>query len=224
MVVIPYGRFLMGSPPSEPSRDSDEHQHEVAIAPFAIGKYEITFEEYDRFVKATNHPIPVGSGWGSGKLPIQGVTWFDAMDYAKWLSKQTGQLYSLPTEAEWEYATRAGTITPFHFGNTISTSQAIYNNNKIPEKTFEVGQFPANAWGLHDVHGSVLEWTCSAYDAMYRGNELKCVNNLDSDNFGVLRGGIWMASPDWLRSAKRFKQSSNWIVGAGFRLARTLPP
>ncbi len=170
MVVIPGGRFLMGSPPEELERRDNERQHEIEVAPFALGKYAVTFEEYDRFVIATDRKKPSDRDWGRGRRPVINITWFDAMAYAEWLSRQTGQTYRLPTEAEWEYACRAGTTTPFSFGTTISTAQANYDGNYVygegqkgmyREKTVEVGQFPANAWGLHEVHGNVWKWTGS---------------------------------------------------------------
>ncbi len=233
MVVIPNGRFLMGSSPNEPERGYDERQHEVEIAPFAMSKYEVTFEEYDRFASATNREKPWDASWDRGRQPVINATWLDAVAYAEWLSRQTGQTYRLPTEAEWEYAARAGTITPFYFGTTISTKQANYDgdytyNNGLRgekrEKTIEVGQFPANAWGLHDMHGNVWEWTCSVYDQGYGGGEQQCVGE-KADGLRVLRGGSWGNGPSGLRSAVRDKDDppgggryNHW----GFRLARVL--
>ncbi|MCK7470289.1 MAG: SUMF1/EgtB/PvdO family nonheme iron enzyme [Desulfomicrobium escambiense] len=115
MVVIPGGRFQVGSPPEEWERGDDERQHEVEVAPFALGKYEVTFEEYDRFAKATGRFKPADQGWGRGRRPVISVSWVDAMDYADWLSRADRAAYRLPTEAEWEYAARAGTTTPFLF-------------------------------------------------------------------------------------------------------------
>ncbi len=234
MVVIPGGRFQMGSPPDEPQRTGDERPHEVEVAPFAMDKYEVTFEEYDRFATAIQREKPSDSGWGRGRRPVINVTWKDAVAYAEWLSQQTGQTYRLPTEAEWEYAARAGTTTPFYFGTTISTEQANYNGNYTygggqkgvyRQKTVEVGQFPANAWGLHDMHGNVWEWNCSEYDENYGGAALRCISDPDSGGPRVLRGGSWFLDPGWLRSAARGGNDPrdrfniyNW----GFRLARTL--
>ena len=137
MVVIPGGRFLMGSPSDELGRDRDERQHEVEVKPFAIGKYAVTFEEYDRFAEAMGRGKPSSRGFfwirdfGRGRRPGINVSWHGAVAYTEWLSQQTGQTYRLPTEAEWEYAVRAGTVTPFYFGSTISTDQANYNGNYI---------------------------------------------------------------------------------------------
>ena len=232
MVVIPGGRFLMGSPPDEPLRSDDERQHEVEIAPFALGKYAVTFEEYDRFATATKREKPSDSDWGRGQRPVINVTWFDAVAYVEWLSQQTGRIYRLPTEAEWEYAARAGTTTPFYFGTTISTKQANYNGNftygggqegVYREKTVEVGQFPANAWGLYDLHGNVWEWTGSEYAEGYGGAELRIVDDPNSDARRVLRGGSWYFEPVLVRSAYRARHAPDGANnGLGLRLARVL--
>ncbi len=232
IVVIPGGRFLMGSPEDEPERDANERQHEVEVARFTIGKYAVTFEEYDRFVAATGHEKPHDLGWGRGRRPVINVSWFDAVAYAGWLSQQTDQTYRLPAEAEWEYACRAGTITPFYFGATISTGQANYDGNYIYGKgskgvyrkeTMEIGQFPANAWGLHDMHGNVWEWTCSEYDGNYGGAEQRCVNDSGSGGPCVLRGGSWLHGPHGVRGAARINRNPHYRTrGGGFRLARTL--
>jgi len=124
MVVIPGDRFLMGSPADEPGRRSDERQHEVEVAPFAIGKYAVTFEEYDRFAEVTRRDKPSDQGWGRGRRPVINLNWHDAVAYAEWLSQQTGQAYRLLTEAEWEYACRAGTTTAYHFGASINMDLA----------------------------------------------------------------------------------------------------
>lgn len=160
------------------------------------------------------------------------VTWFDAAAYAEWLSRQTGQTDRLPTEVEWEYAVWAGTTTPFSFGTTISTQQASYDGNYTygkgqkgvyRQKTVEVGQFPANAWGLRDLHGNVWEWSCSEYDKKYGGAELRCMSDLNSDGRRVLRGGSWNNVPGRLRSAARYGNTPRGgYYGWGFRLARTL--
>jgi formylglycine-generating enzyme required for sulfatase activity len=221
MVVIPAGEFMIGSPEDEDGYQEDEHLHRVVIEkPFAVGKYTVTFEEYDRFVEATRGNKPDDEGWVRGHRPVINVNWYDAVAYTEWLSEQTDRQYRLPTEAEWEYAARAGTRTRFHFGNNISTDQANYGQSR--GKTVEVGQFPANAWGLHDVHGNVWEWTGSVYDRDYGGGELQHVSGHDSGP-RVLRGGSWFHVPGRLRAASR-----GWYLPTfrtcrvGFRLARTL--
>jgi formylglycine-generating enzyme required for sulfatase activity len=231
MVVIPGGRFQMGSPVTESERKNDEPPHEVEVAVFAISKYEVTFEDYDRFAEATGREKPSDEGWGRGRRPVINVTWNDAVAYAQWLSQQTGQTYRLLTEAEWEYACRAGTTTPFYFGETISTDQANYDGNYSygngrkgidRQRTVEVGQFPANAWGLHDMHGNVWEWTCSIYDQDYGGSEQRCAEP-GMRRPRVLRGGAWRLKPLWLRCAARYdRYPGGRYPGGGVRLARTL--
>lgn len=232
MVVIPGGRFLMGSPSDEPERRDEERQHEVEVEPFALGKYAVTFDEYDQFAHAMRQTLPDDEGWGRGRRPVINVSWLNAVAYADWLSKQTGQTYRLPTEAEWEYACRAGTTTPFCFGTTISTEQANYNGSNIygggqkgmyRQKTVEVGQFPANAWGLYEMHGNVWEWTGSEHEEGYSGAELRVVSDPNAGGPRVLRGGSWYNEPGRLRSAARLRgvpRDGDFTVG--FRLARTL--
>jgi formylglycine-generating enzyme required for sulfatase activity len=256
MVVIPGGRFLMGSPANEPGRQDNERQHEVQVAVFAIGKYAVTVGQFKRFVEAKGYRTEAEDGGGcyywtgsewkqdpdknwrnpgftqTDNHPVVGVSWNDAMAYVRWLSEQTDQQYRLPTEAEWEYACRAGTATPFHFGETISTDQANYNGNYVygkghkgvyRQKTVEVGQFPPNAWGLHDMHGNVWEWTCSVYDKDYGGGEQRCAEPGTSGPC-VLRGGSWLLVPRRVRGAARLgRDPRNRGVYGGFRLARTFP-
>ncbi|MCP5091413.1 MAG: formylglycine-generating enzyme family protein, partial [Gammaproteobacteria bacterium] len=143
-----------------------------------------------------------------------------------------GESYRLPTEAEWEYAARAGTTTPFHIGEQITTEQANFNGNytyngsakgEYRQQTLAVGQFEANGFGLYDVHGNVWEWTCSAYDPEYQGGEQKCAD-ADAGERRVLRGGSWFYFPRWLRSADRGSYvPASRSYSVGFRLARALP-
>ncbi len=171
MVVVPAGSFLMGSPKSEDGNDGTEGpQHEVKIPrSFAIGKFEVTFAEWDACVAAGGCKYrPGDQGWGRGKRPVINVSWNHVTkEYLPWLSRKTGKTYRLPTEAEWEYAARAGTTTPFSTGETITPSQANFDGNHTyggsargisREKTIVVGSFQANAFGLYDVHGNVWEW------------------------------------------------------------------
>ncbi|MCP5085797.1 MAG: formylglycine-generating enzyme family protein [Rhodobacteraceae bacterium] len=225
----------MGSPSSEPERqESEGPQHRVRIEkPFGISKYAVTFEEYDAFVKATQRDKPDDEGWGRGRRPAINVSWEDAAAYIKWLCEQTGKHYRLPSEAEWEYAARAGTKTPFHTGEQISTAQANFNGNHTYNgsaqgehrgKTLEVGSFPANTFGLHDVHGNVWEWVHDCWHENYEGAPEDGAAWQSGDcTWRVLRGGSWGLEPGGLRSAYRngdrpTDRSSNW----GFRLARTL--
>ncbi|WP_295447905.1 SUMF1/EgtB/PvdO family nonheme iron enzyme [uncultured Thiodictyon sp.] len=238
MVARPGGTFQMGSPEDEPERADDEGpRHEVRVQPVAIGQTEVSFADYDRFAEATGRKKPNDQGWGRGDRPVINVSWNDATTYAAWLAEQTGQPYRLPTEAEWEYAARAGTDTPFWTGKCVNTDQANYDGKYddyndcgaktgvYREKTVPVGSLPANPWGLHEVAGNVWEWTCSIYAAPYDGQEQKCESNNDvkSDVRRVVRGGGWNFFPGRLRSAYR-----NWNTAdeagsfLGLRLARTL--
>ncbi len=180
MVVLPAGKFMMGSPEGERGRDDYEGpQRQVTIPkPFAVGKYEVTVGQYAEFVKEAKHKtgncyyLQDGSlryddddkSWSdppyfkhkqSNEHPVVCVSWDDASTYAYWLSVKTGQDYRLLTEAEWKYAARAGTTTPYHFGRMILGNQANYNRNN--EGTVAVGSYPANAFGLYDMHGNVWE-------------------------------------------------------------------
>jgi len=234
MVVIPAGSFIMGSPANEPERNENEGpQHFVTHSrPFAMGKYAVTFEEYDLFCLRTQRDPVSDAGWGRGRRPVIQVTWYEALAYSEWLSAQTGQTYRLPTEAEWEYACRAGTTTPFHFGETISTDLANYEGNGTYGKgkkgiyrrrTVEVGQFPTNVWGLHDMHGNVWEWTASEFEQVFAGEELRVSNANTKESISV-RGGSWDFNPRLLRCSNRSRKDPDLITThGGFRLARTFP-
>ena len=225
MVVVPAGSFLMGSPDAEEGRFEDEGPlHRVTFAaPFAVGIYEVTFDEWDACVASGgcggHRPKDL---WGRGRHPVIFVNWNDAQSYVRWLSDKTGKRYRLLSESEWEYVARAGTRTPFHTGSTISTGQANYNGNK----TVPVGSFPANAFGLYDVHGNVWEWVQDCWNGNYQGAP-RDGSAWESGNcpVRVLRGGSWYYEPGSLRSANRngyYPGVRNGI--GGFRVARTLTP
>ena len=240
MVVIPAGDFLMGSPEAEKRRYEEEGpQHRVVIpTPFAMGKYAVTFEEFDHFVSESGHGHhPHSNRWSRGSRPVIDVNWDDAVAYCRWLSEETGHDYRLPTEAEWEYACRAGTTTPFYFGETIGTDQANYDGNyttygngleaKFRKKTMKVGQFPANAFGLHEMHGNVWEWCadCHEKDAYDKHIDVypNMVGDLESSGKRVIRGGSWINRPKNLRSATRTcVPTGDRYYFLGFRIARTL--
>jgi len=221
MVWIKGGTFKMGSPASEKERSSNEKQHSVKVGDFWMGKTEVTVKQYQQCVTAGSckqpHWLEKGSDYhihtGSDKhykrlgkvltgdnYPITGVSWHNATDYAKWLSKKTGKQYRLPTEAQWEYAARAGTSSAFSFGDTITTKQAnfdgryTYNGSAIGRylnKTTPVGSYPENNYHLNDMHGNVWEWTCSSYNSNYDGSENTCAKGKDKRS-RVLRGGSWV--------------------------------
>ena len=218
MIVIPDGVFMMGSPEIEPKRGGSEGPHHpVAVPRFAVGKFEVTFEEWDACVlaRACSH-LPEDRGWGRGRRPVIYVSWEDAQEYVGWLSEQTGADYRLLSEAEWEYVARAGTRTPFHTGARISSDQANFNGNgtyngssrgEYRRQTVEVGGFAPNAWGLHDVHGNVWEWVQDCWHGSYDGAPIDG-SALDGGWRGecsraVVRGGSWGDVPHYLRSAFR---------------------
>jgi formylglycine-generating enzyme required for sulfatase activity len=223
MVVIPAGRFTMGSPDSEPGHLADEQQHQVAVrAPFAVGKYAVTFAEWDACAAAGGcSERPSDQGWGRDRHPAINVSWNDAQQYAQWLSTKTRHTYRLLTEAEWEYAARAGTVTAYSFGATISPSQANYGGEI--GRTQPVGSYPPNPWGLYEMHGNVYQWVQDCYVS----------NNTATTDAGtaveqagcsarVVRGGSWADDPDFLRSATRHYYTPGIRYGhVGFRLSRT---
>lgn len=230
MVEIQAGKFMMGSPKDEIGRGEDEAQHEVTInQPFWMSKYEVTFNEYDLFARLTRRTLPNDSGWGRGRRPVINVSWNDAVAYVEWLSEQTGQHYRLPTEAEWEYAARAGTTTPWSFDDKEDrlADYAWYSENS-DDKTQPIGRKKANPWGLHDMHGNVYEWMQDCYfedhrDAPSDTSGGQDDDPCDSDTRG-LRGGSFGAPFDYLRSAYRFgvhPEVSDWYIG--FRCVRVPP-
>lgn len=232
MVRISGGTFMMGSPVTETGRYTIEREHEVTVKDFIIGQYAVSFAEYDVFVKATGGRKPADNGWGRGLRPVINVSWRDALGYAAWLSEQTGFSYRLPTEAEWEYACRAGATTPFATGEFISTEQANFNGSldygsetqvgQHRKQTVEVGSFAANNFGLYDMHGNVWEWTASTYSENYNGEELQCLEP-SVDTYRMLRGGSWVNTKRSVRSASRIRRDANDRADfIGFRLARDI--
>ncbi|MBP7077398.1 MAG: SUMF1/EgtB/PvdO family nonheme iron enzyme [Bacteroidales bacterium] len=238
MVSIKGGTFTMGSPSSEADRGSDETQHQVTVSDFYMGKYEVTFEQYDAFCTATGRTKPSDQAWGRGKRPVINVSWNDATAYCEWLSRQTGKNYRLPTEAEWEYACRAGTSntevtrsvevsTPFNTGNCLSTSQANYNGNypygscskgEYRQKTLPVGSFSANAYGLYDMHGNVWEW-CSDWYGDYSTGAQTNPKGAAQGSARVDRGGGWSYYALHCRSARRDYIGPSYSFNfLGFRL------
>ncbi len=235
MVEVPTGSFMMGSPSDEKDRNDNEGpQHRVELEyRLAVGVYEVTFAEWDACVASgwCNGYRPNDAGWGRGRRPVINVSWEDAQAYVRWLSNKTGHSYRLLSESEWEYVARAGTTTPFHFGETISTSQANYDGNYTyssgrkgvyRREPVPVGSFPSNAFGLYDVHGNVQEWVEDCGTNSYSGVPRDGSEWVSDDCiFRVLRGGSWSVRPRYLRSADRswtFPESRN--NGLGFRVAR----
>ena len=239
MVTIEAGSFLMGSPAKEPERtDVEGPQHRVQVPAFELGKTEVTFTQWDACVAdgGCTHK-PEDQGWGRGQHPVINVSWDDAQGYVKWLTRKTGKGYRLPSEAEWEYAARAGTTSLFSTGNCIKTTQANYSGiyeyngcraktGKDLNKTQAVGSYPANPWGLSDMHGNVYEWVQDCWHADYTGAPKDGSAWLDScANQGrVIRGGSWSFPPGGLRSAYRLWLDSGYRAYLGFRVAGTLTP
>ena len=231
MVRIPAGKFMMGSPTSEKDRYSGEGpQREVIIAAFEMGKYEVTFDEYDAFAKATIRKLSDDEGWGRGKRPVINVSWNDAQAYVQWLSGQTGKQYRLPTEAEWEYAARAGEQTRYWWGDNIGNNNAACWNCGSQwdiKQTAPIGSFNANAFELHDTAGNVAEWVQDCWHENYAnapsdGSAWRDANGGDC-NRRVVRGGSWVGNPRDLRSANRDRFSTVIAYDiVGFRIARDL--
>ncbi len=270
MVSISGGCFQMGSPESETGRESDERQHRVCVEAFEIGQREVTVGEFKRFVAAMNYRTDAEKNaagkegcwawdatdnkwdWRAGlswrkpgyeqkdNSPVVCVSWNDANRYVEWLSRETGQSYRLPSEAEWEYAARAGTTDARFWGedpNQACRYANVADQTKGPENKVwtekhdcsdgywylaPVGSYQSNAWKLYDMLGNVWEWTCSAYDKEYSGPEAKCTEKGTTAPLAV-RGGAWSSKPAWVRSATRFRNAPtgrNYLQG--FRLARSL--
>ncbi len=209
LVLIESGEFLMGSPSSEAKRDDDEGpQHRVRISkPFYMGKHEVTQAQW-RAVMGSNP-----SHFKGDDLPVEQVSWDGIQEFCRKLSERAGRTIRLPTEAEWEYSCRAGTTTPFHFGSTISPDQVNYDGNHpygegrkgvYREKTTSVGSFPANAWGLYDMHGNVWEW-CGDWcgEDYYADSPGADPTGPGSGKYRVLRGGSWLSLARYCRCANR---------------------
>ncbi|WP_084777100.1 formylglycine-generating enzyme family protein [Massilia sp. WF1] len=252
LVLLPTGRFQMGSPDHERRIAMEAGsqkgwlarelpQHWVGIEkPVAMGRHPVTVGEWRAFVRATGWRQSGEVNWEAPGFPqtdahpVVGVNWYDAQDYLRWLGEATGRRYRLPSEAEWEYACRAGTWTAFSFGDTISTEQANYDGSftynggargEYRRGTTPAGMFPPNPWGLFDMHGNVWEWVQDVVHDNYEGAPLdgSAWEEGGDQARRILRGGSWLYNPRYLRSALRNGFSSalsNDIVG--FRVVREL--
>lgn len=227
MVEIPGGTFTMGAPESEHKSSDDERpQHQVTIKPFFMGKYPVTQKQWKQVAtsipKVDRYLNPKPSHFKGDNLPVEQVSWYEAVEFCARLSKKTHRNYRLPSEAEWEYACRAGSTTPFYFGELITSEVANYNGSyiysheprgKFRQQTTPVGSFPPNAFGLCDMHGNVWEWCADTWHDNYEGAPTDgsawiddvngWVDNEYNNSCRVLRGGSWNPYPVSCRSAYR---------------------
>jgi len=226
-VYIPPGTFMMGSPPYEKYRNDNETQHKVTISKgFYMQSTQVTQGQWKAVMG--NNPSYFKNG---DNYPVETVSWNDTQEFIKKLNSKDNKGYRLPTEAEWEYACRAGTITPFYFGETISTDQVNYNGNYpygngkkgiYREKTTPVGTFPPNDWGLFDMHGNVWEW-CNDWYGDYSDKPVTDLIGATTGSSRVLRGGSWYYYARYCRSALRDYNSPSYRGSRGFRLACSFP-
>jgi formylglycine-generating enzyme required for sulfatase activity len=242
MILVPGGKFLMGSPETEAKRyDSESPQHPVTIKSFLLGRYPVTQEQWQIVAETYKHVNikdlnPQPSEFTGAERPVENVNWYEAKEYCDRLANHTKRPYRLPTEAEWEYACRAGTTTPFYFGSTLSTELANYDGNytygngvegEYREQSTPVDNFKiANAWGLSDMHGNVWEWCEDHWHDNYNSapeNGSPWLTD-DVETARILRGGSWDFYPQSCRSAYRYfinpAGRGNFI---GFRLACEAP-
>jgi formylglycine-generating enzyme required for sulfatase activity len=229
MVVVSAGNFMMGSHAGQ-GADDEHPQHLVKIErPLAIAKFEVTFDEFDTCAELGGGcTSPYDYGWGRGNRPVISVSWDDAQKYLSWLSGVTGKQYRLLSEAEYEYAARAGTETAYPWGNDIRLDGKVMANcsdcgsSWDDRQTAPVGQFAANGFGLYDMVGNVWEWVEDCYQPNYEIEEpADGLPRLCQDR--VVRGGSWAYDPQYLRSAVRDRNSSFYRGSdLGFRVARTL--
>ena len=219
--LIPPGTFTMGSPQGEPGRQDGEDQRAVVLSrPYYLGLTEVTQQQWlslmdknPSFVEGDNHPVDT-------------VSWREAVEFCRRLSEQEGASYRLPTEAEWEYACRAGTTTAYNVGATLSTDMANFNgkagggDGEYRDESTEVGTFPPNAWGLFDMHGNVWEWCADWHEKNPQRQAVDPSGPLEGTQ-RVVRGGCWVNAPDVCRSASRGGSNpDNWNFNFGFRVVR----
>ncbi|NEO52928.1 MAG: SUMF1/EgtB/PvdO family nonheme iron enzyme [Okeania sp. SIO3B5] len=229
MVKIPAGRFLMGSPETEAERDNSESpQHYVEVPEFFMGKYPVTQAQWQAVMG--NNP----SYFKGANRPVENVSWNDATKYCQKLSQKTGKKYSLPSESQWEYACRAGTTTPFYFGETITSELASYDGTstyadepkgKYRKETTNVGKFPPNAFGLYDMHGNVWECCQDVWHSNYNGapTDGSAWETGGDSNYRILRGGSWINNSFNCRSARRNDNDADYRDNyRGFRVVSSV--
>jgi formylglycine-generating enzyme required for sulfatase activity len=230
MMIVPAGSFMMGAAEGEGGAHGDEGPlHEVRIeTPFAIGRFEVTYAEWDACVAANGcNYSPQDRGWGRGNLPVTYANWVDIQSYLMWLSSLTGHHYRLPSEAEWEYAARAGSPSSFSWGEKMVNGYANCAGCGAAsgDRTMPVGSLKPNAFGLFDMHGNVWEWTADCWNGSFANAPRNGTAwNVGDCDFRVLKGGAWGHEPNDLRSARRVKDKLDLRSGRrGFRVVMTLP-
>jgi len=215
MVLIPAGKFMMGSPGAEVGRKDNETLHTIILSkPFYMGKYEVTQEQWQSVMG--NNPSQIKGA----RLPVTNVSWNDCQDFIKKLNSRRNGFYRLPTEAEWEYACRAGTTTSHSYGDSITKNDANWGAAQVPESIKGVGNYKPNSFGLYDMHGNVWEW-CADWYGDYSGDALSDPKGAAMGDRRVLRGGSFSESDSKARSSYRLSESPTWLgVSIGFRLAK----
>ena len=229
MVTIPAGTFRMGCVTRGNCDNAERPVREVRIAAFELSKHEVTFAQWDVCAEYGNCRWVSDEGWGRGDRPAINVSWNDAQQYLSWLSQETGETYRLPSEAEWEYAARAGAGTRYWWGNDVGRNRANCDgcgSQWDGKKTAPVASFPPNGFGLFDVHGNAREWVQDCWNDSYRSAPTDGRAWARGDcSWRVMRGGAWSSGPRYMRVSNRGALStdrSNW--GTGIRIARTLAP
>ena len=221
--MIPAGSFDMGS-----TLDYESPVHRIRMTkPFAIGRYEVTFDEWDKCVEEGGCKYRSDDrGWGRGKRPVINISWLDAKAYLTWISGKTGKTYRFPSEAEWEYSARAGTMTPYWWGRDIGSGHANCRDciTGEPQRTAPVGTYRANPFGVYDTSGNVAEWVEDCWNDNYRGAPTNgSAWNAGQCRLRVLRGGAFDNQAKYLRSSSRFRYDEDVrFVANGFRVLREL--
>jgi formylglycine-generating enzyme required for sulfatase activity len=246
MVVIPAGTFVMGSREQEGSKREESPMRRVTIGrPLAVSKYEVTWDEWNACLREKACATGRDEGWGQGRRPVINISQSEAIRYAEWLSEKTAHQYRLPSEAEWEYAARAGTLGIHHWGDSDEPTcdyASVFNAAFSPydgknwkwdyfecndgyKETAPVGLFKPNAFGLHDMLGNVREWTLDCFNQNYEGAPVDGSAWMTGEcRYHVTRGGSWVTEPVYVRSAARYwVESSNQNDDLGIRLVRILP-
>jgi formylglycine-generating enzyme required for sulfatase activity len=224
MVEFRADNFDMGSSSASPNF-SERPRHNVKLKRFAMAKNEVTFAQYDKFAEATGRSKPASGGWGRGNRPVINVSWKDASAYAQWLSKQTGAQYRLPTEAEWEFAARAGSEKKFWWGNEVGESRANCFNcggQWSGKQTAPVGSYPASPYGVHDMAGNVMEWVQDCYRSGYAdAPDDGTAVEFKGCKQRVVRGGGFDSPSDLMRSSSRNQRKPTVrLNNLGFRVVR----